>query len=236
MAQGGEAAVADPAESHRASPVPPDHDLVAAHLAGDPDAFAVLIGRHRDRLWRVALRMMRDPHDAADALQDAYLAAFRRVGTFRGDAQVTTWMHRVVVNACLDRLRRRQTRAREHPLPENPDRALVLGSEGPDPVEAQEARFDVGTALARLGADQRAALILVDMEGYSVDEAAEILGCAPGTVKSRCARGRARLVPLLAHLTDADDDRGRDRKSGDPRALDTDRGSAAGAPRRSTDE
>ncbi len=73
-------------------------------------------------------------------------------------------------------------------------------------MEAQEARFDVETALAQLGADQRAALILVDMEGYSVDEAAAILGCAPGTVKSRCARGRARLLPLLAHLAIPEED------------------------------
>jgi RNA polymerase sigma-70 factor (ECF subfamily) len=65
--------------------------------------------------------------------------------------------------------------------------------------------MDVGAALARLNPDQRAALVLVDMEGYSVEEAAVILGCAPGTVKSRCARGRAKLVPMLAHLTEAEE-------------------------------
>ena len=234
MAQGRDPDAATPAEQNpQLSPTsqppgspdspeatrPSDHDLVAAHLAGDPDAFAEMIGRHRDRLWRVALRMMRDPHDAADALQDAYLSAFRRVGTFRGEAQVTTWLHRVVVNACLDRLRRQQTRSREQPLPEYPDRAAVLGTEAtPDPVEVQEARLDIETALSQLGTDQRAALILVDMEGYSVDEAAAILGCAPGTVKSRCARGRARLLPLLAHLGDPEEDpapvRVRDRTAG----------------------
>ena len=212
-----------PEPSPEAGPEPSDTELVAAHLAGDPDAFAVMIARHRDRLWRVALRMMRDPHDAADALQDGYLAAFRRIGSFRGEAQVTTWLHRVVVNACLDRLRRRQTRMREQPLPENPDRAAALGSaQAVDPVEQQEARFDVESALGQLNPDQRAALILVDMEGYSVEEAAGILGCAPGTVKSRCARGRARLSPLLAHLAEPPDegppdparDRIRDRAGG----------------------
>ena len=147
--------------------------------------------------------MMRDPHDAADALQDAYVAAFRRIGSFRGEAKVTTWLHRVVVNACLDRLRRQQTRTREEPLPADPDRAAALGTESrADPLEIQEARVDVVSALAQLTADQRAALVLVDMEGYSVEEAATILGCAPGTVKSRCARGRARLSLLLAHLAE----------------------------------
>ena len=70
----------------------------------NPGAFAVLVARHRDRLWAIALRIMRSPEDAADALQDAYIAAFRRAGSYRGEAQVTTWLHRVVVNACLDRL------------------------------------------------------------------------------------------------------------------------------------
>ena len=83
----------------------PDAELLRAHIAGDPDAFATLVTRHQDRFWTIALRIMRNPEDAADALQDAYIAAFRRAGSYRGDAQVTTWLHRVVVNACLDRLR-----------------------------------------------------------------------------------------------------------------------------------
>lgn len=76
-----------------------DAALLRAHVDGDPDAFAVLVGRHQDRMWSIALRIMRNPEDAADALQDAYIAAFRRAGTYRGEAQVTTWLHRVVVNA-----------------------------------------------------------------------------------------------------------------------------------------
>lgn len=177
-----------------------DEELLQAHVDGDRGAFGVLVTRHRDRLWAIALRVMRNPEDAADALQDAYIAAFRRAASFRGDAQVTTWLHRVVVNACLDRLRRIRSRAAE-PLPEDPDRAAELGMvEAVDPLEAEEQRTEVTRALAQLNADQRAALVLVDMEGYSVGETARILGCAPGTVKSRCARGRAKLVPLLAHL------------------------------------
>ena len=177
----------------------PDAELLRRHVAGDPDAFATLVGRHRDRLWAVALRTMRNPEDAADALQDAYIAAFRRANSFRGESQVTTWLHRVVVNACLDRLRALRSRAAE-PLPEDLDRAPQLGVVAGDPIEAEQQRVDVTAALGRLNPDQRAALVLVDMQGYSVEEAATILHCAPGTVKSRCARGRAKLVPLLADL------------------------------------
>ena len=175
-----------------------DAALLAAHVAGDPEAFGLLVRRHRDRLWAVALRTTGDREEAADALQDGLVSAFRRAATFRGDAQVTTWLHRIVVNACLDRMRRRRTRP-TGALPEDEDRAAELAV-GPadDPAEASERRADVMAALAQLSEEQRAALVLIDMEGYSVDDAAAILGCAPGTVKSRCSRGRARLVPLLS--------------------------------------
>jgi RNA polymerase sigma-70 factor (ECF subfamily) len=178
-------------------PEPSDAELLQAHVDGDRDAFAILVRRHQDRLWAIALRVMRNPDDAADALQDAYIAAFRRAGSFRGDAAVTTWLHRVVVNACLDRLRSQRVRAAD-PLPEDLDRVAEFGRAEPDRLEAQEQRDRVVAAMALLNPDQRAALVLVDMYGYPVEEAAVILGCAVGTVKSRCARGRAKLAPLLA--------------------------------------
>lgn len=177
-----------------------DNELLSDHVAGDPHAFEVLVSRHANRLWAIALRTMRNPEEAADALQDAYISAFRRADTFRGDAAVTTWLHRIVVNACLDRIRRNKVR-RAEPLPEDPDRSVELGIiTDSDQLEIKERRADVVNALAQINADQRAALVLVDMEGYSVEEAAAILGCATGTIKSRCSRGRAKLVPLLSHL------------------------------------
>ncbi len=188
-----------------------DADLLAAHVAGDAEAFGELFARHRDRLWAVALRTTGDPEEAADALQDALVSAFRRAGSFRGDAAVTTWLHRVVVNACLDRHRRRAVRATE-PLPEVETLDVLPGAHGPsglggvppaDPaaaVEATERRTAVVAALRALPWEQRAALVLVDMEGWSVADAAQTLDCAPGTVKSRCARGRARLATLLGDL------------------------------------
>lgn len=177
-----------------------DAELLSAHVAGDPGAFALLVARHRDRMWAVAYRTVRDREDAAECLQEAYISAFRRADSFRGGAKVTTWLHRIVVNACLDKIRRNKVR-RTEALPEDPDRASVMGvASNADTVEESEQRSDVMDALSRLNADQRAAVILVDMEGYSVDETAEILGCAPGTVKSRCHRGRAKLAPMLEHL------------------------------------
>ncbi len=173
-----------------------DAQLLAAHIAGDPAAFETLVYRHRDRLWSVALRTTSDPEEAADALQDAFLSAFRRADQFRGEAAVTTWLHRIVVNACLDRLRRRATRPAV-PLPE--DLGQTLADPG-DQMSQRETQLIIAKALANLPPDQRAAIVLVDVEGQSVQEAAEILGCPTGTVKSRCSRGRARLAEELAFL------------------------------------
>jgi RNA polymerase sigma-70 factor (ECF subfamily) len=185
---------------------PDDRSLLAAHVAGDAEAFGTLFARHRDRLWAVALRTTGDPEEAADALQDAMVAAFRRAESFRGDSAVTTWLHRIVVNACLDRLRRRQVRLADA-LPDDLDdragRGSTVTADVVDPADVaidHERRNAVLAALETLPADQRAALVLVDMEGYSVEETAAILECAVGTVKSRCSRGRARLLPLLSGL------------------------------------
>lgn len=193
-----------PAELERAS----DHELLLAHVEGDPFAFGALFHRHRDRLWAVALRTMGNREDAADGLQDGLVAAYRRAGTFRGDAAVTTWLHRVVVNACLDRLRAAKVR-RAEPLPDDLEeyrgRGSTVSAVTEDPADvsvADERRRLVLSALQRLPDEQRAALVLVDMEGYPVAEAAAMLDCAVGTVKSRCSRGRARLAELLAPLLD----------------------------------
>jgi RNA polymerase sigma-70 factor (ECF subfamily) len=160
-------------------------------------------------MWAVALRTVRDPEEAADALQDAFISAFRAADKFRAESQVTTWLHRIVVNACLDRLRRRQVRAAE-PLPDDLEERAARGdvlasSTATDPateVVVEERRRLVLAALDQLPPDQKAALVLVDMEGWSVAEAAAVLEAPTGTVKSRCARGRARLAVLLSEVLD----------------------------------
>ena len=195
------------------SDAPDDRALLAAHLKGDPQAFGTLFSRHRDRLWAVALRTTGDREEAADALQDAMISAFRRAESFRGDSAVTTWMHRIVVNACLDRLRRRKVRSADA-LPDDLEEYSGRGSlststsgaaDRTDPEQRvldEEQRTAVLAALDALPAEQKAALVLVDMEGYSVGEAAQILDCAAGTVKSRCSRGRTRLAPLLRGIVE----------------------------------
>ena len=170
-----------------------DKELLRAHVAGDPDAFGELFRRHRDRMWAVATRTVGGNRDlAADCVQDAFLSAFRHAGNYRGEAAVTTWLHRITVNACMDRLRRER-----HVLRRASDLAEIdLPAEG-DAHASTEAVLDVRAALALLPEAQRLALVLVDMHGVSVAEAAQILEVAEGTVKSRCFRGREALAALL---------------------------------------
>ena len=177
-----------------------DVTLLHAHVAGDTEAFGELVRRHRDRLWAVALRTLHDPDDAADALQEAMISAFRRAAEFRGDAAVTTWLYRIVVNACLDRVRRRQAR----PTVALPEEGSGEPAEAHDRIAERDTAMAVEAALGALSVDQRAAITLVDIEGYSVAESASLLNVAEGTVKSRCARGRARLANLLGHLRNLD--------------------------------
>jgi RNA polymerase sigma-70 factor (ECF subfamily) len=174
-----------------------DRALLAAHVAGDRHAFDDLLRGHRQRMWAVAVRTLGDAEEASDAVQDASISAFRAAASFRGDSKVSTWLHRIVVNACLDRARRSAVRPTV-PLPEQPL---------PDPRDVLaegETRLDVQQALAGLPEDQRIAIVLVDLTGCSVEEAAAILEVPPGTVKSRCFRGRARLAVVLGHLRPED--------------------------------
>lgn len=195
----------DPSVPTQTGPAPQatDLDLLRAHAAGDPYAFTELFRRNRNRLWAVALRTVGDREEAADALQDALLSAHRAAARFRGESAVSTWLHRIVVNACLDRIRRRQAHPTV-PLPgstrgEDADRTTG-GVEPAAPAQDHDTALVVREALAGLPVEQRAALVLVDVQGYPVAEVARILGVAEGTVKSRCARGRARLAVMLGHL------------------------------------
>jgi RNA polymerase sigma-70 factor (ECF subfamily) len=178
-----------------------DQDLLARHVEGDPDAFGEVVRRHRDRLWAVALRTLGDREEAADAVQDALVSAYRAAHTFRGQAAVTTWLHRITVNACLDRARKAASR-KTAPVDdtERLEQLLEPHESASAPAERNDLHRQLLEALSTLPADQRAALVLVDMQGYPVAEAARILDVPSGTIKSRCARGRARLLPLLTHL------------------------------------
>lgn len=178
-----------------------DKDLLACHVAGDKDAFGEIVRRHRDRLWAVALRTLGDREEAADAVQDALVSAYRAAHTFRGQSAVTTWLHRITVNACLDRARKAASR-KTSPIDdaERLEQLLEPEESAAAPVERGDLHRELVEALGTLPPEQRAALVLVDMQGYPVAEAADVLDVPTGTVKSRCARGRARLQPLLTHL------------------------------------
>lgn len=166
-----------------------DSELLAAHVAGDRLAFAELFARHQRRLHRLARRTSASDEDAADALQDAMLSVHRNAASFRQDAAVASWLHRIVVNACLDRQRR------------NRIRPTIALDDGVASVADRTAQVDTAVlirdALMHLPVEQRAAVVAVHMQGCSIADAARALGVAEGTIKSRCARARARLAELL---------------------------------------
>jgi len=168
-----------------------DAELLAAHVAGDRYAFGELFHRHQRQLHRLARLTTHNREDAEDALQDAMLSAHRGAGAFRHDAAVGSWLHRIVVNACLDRLRR----TKAHPTSPLEDVYPVA-----DRTAQVETAIVVQRALMRLPVEQRAAVVAVDMQGYSVADTAALLGVAEGTVKSRCSRARVRLAELLGYL------------------------------------
>ena len=193
-----------------------DQELLTRHVEGDADAFGEIVRRHRDRLWAVALRTLGDREEAADAVQDALVSAYRAAHTFRGQSAVTTWLHRITVNACLDRARKAASR-KTAPVDdtERLEQLLEPHESASAPAERNDLHRQLIEAMGTLPPDQRAALVLVDMQGYPVAEAARILDVPTGTVKSR-----ARLLPLLTHLrpggTGEEDHRGggRNRKGG----------------------
>jgi len=162
-----------------------DAELVRIHADGDKEALGVLCRRHHSRLIAVAARIA--GQDADDAFQDGCLKAHRQAGRFRGDSAVTTWLHRIVVNAAIDIVRRR-------PLVAEPvDEART------DPEIAQaDTRLDLQEQWRRISPDQQAALLLIDLMDYPVVDAAQILDVPEGTIKSRAARARAALAAKLA--------------------------------------
>jgi RNA polymerase sigma-70 factor (ECF subfamily) len=167
-----------------------DQDLVLLFAQGDSAAFEEVVRRHEQRIYNLSLRMLGRPEDARDATQETFLAALRKLPSFRGDSSLGTWLHRVAVNACYDILRRRKRRAEEG-LPEDP------GAAPGDLAESSAEAVDVQRALAQVPEEFRAVLVLHDVQDLPYDEIAEILGVPVGTVKSRVHRGRVGLARLL---------------------------------------
>lgn len=175
-----------------------DAELLRAHVAGRRHAFAELLRRHNDHLWQTALRTSYTREDAADSLQDALLSAHRTAASFRAEAEVRSWLHAIVVNACLDRIRRNKTRRAVSLSPES----MPEPKDTRDDIAELEMSLVIDRALFTLPEEQRAALVAVELEGRSVAETAALLGVPEGTIKSRCARGRQRLQERLEFLRD----------------------------------
>jgi RNA polymerase sigma-70 factor (ECF subfamily) len=169
----------------------PDVELVELARLGDRHAFDELLRRHDDRMRSLAYRLLTDRHGMDDALQEAYLKAYRALDRFRAGSDFGTWLYRITYNACIDELRRRKRAPVTTEDPVDPTSAR------PGPERVVSAAETVRSALAGLPTDQRVTVVLVDGEGFDHREAAKILGVAPGTVASRLHRARAALRRIL---------------------------------------
>ena len=169
----------------------PDVELVELARRGERGAFDELLRRHDDRMRGLAYRLLADRHRMDDALQEAYLKAFRALDRFRAGSDFGTWLYRITYNACIDELRKRKR------APLSTDDPVDPTSPRPGPERVVGAAETVRAALAGLPVDQRVTVVLVDGEGFDHREAAKILGVAPGTVASRLHRARAALRQVL---------------------------------------
>jgi RNA polymerase sigma-70 factor (ECF subfamily) len=170
-----------------------DRQLIDAARSGDRAALDLLLRYHYDRIWALCRRLTGNEADAQDAAQEALIAIARGLHHFDGRAAFTTWSYRVATNACLDELRRRSRR----PAPAPPDERSAIDP-GPLPDHVVE-RMDIDRALALLPEEFRAAVVLRDLCDLEYADIGEVLGLAPGTVRSRIARGRAQLARHLGN-------------------------------------
>jgi RNA polymerase sigma-70 factor (ECF subfamily) len=164
--------------------------------AGDHAAFRDLVRLYDQGLRSLAFRLLGDAGLMDDVLQEAYVKAYRSVRTFRGDSSVRTWLYRITYNACLDDIRRR-SRSRSRVTDMSAGTEADLLAPGPDPGDRAVLRSGLAAALGALPPDQRAAVLLVDAEGFDYAAAGKVLGVAEGTVASRVSRARATLRGAL---------------------------------------
>ncbi|NHZ71098.1 MAG: sigma-70 family RNA polymerase sigma factor [Proteobacteria bacterium] len=173
-----------------------DIELIDRYLSGDIDAFNELMAAHEDRVFAVCLRMLRNREAALDATQDTFLTVFRKADRFKAQAAFSTWLYRVAVNTCYDHLRR-QKRKQADRLPETHD-TPDPGTE--DLLRAVDVRSDIEEALLGLTPEFRAAVVLVDLQGMSLEQASDTLEVPIGTIKSRLFRARKQLSQSLGNL------------------------------------
>jgi RNA polymerase sigma-70 factor, ECF subfamily len=190
----------EPTQAGRTPPLPEEAAVIARAAGGDRTAFAQLMEHYQSACYGLAWRLLGDPDQAADATQDAFVHAYRAIGTYRGGI-FRSWLLRITANASYDILRRQQRRP-SSPLPDPEEGAAELPDTGAvDPV-AEATRTELyrhlEVALRMLPDDQRTAVVLTDVYGMDYNEVAAMTESALGTVKSRIHRGRLRLRELLA--------------------------------------
>jgi RNA polymerase sigma-70 factor (ECF subfamily) len=173
-----------------------DRELIRRYLAGDVDAFESLMAAHEQRVFSICLRMMRDRDAALDATQETFLTVLRKADRYKEQAAFSTWLYRVTVNTCYDQLRRAKRR-RSEPIPEHLD---PHDPKSGDEISAVELRPEIERALGSIQPEFRAAVVLVDLEGMSLEGAADTLGVPVGTVKSRVFRARRQLAEELGNF------------------------------------
>ncbi len=174
-------------------------ELARRAAGGDEDAFAQLVGLHEKKVYGLALRMCGNPEDAADAAQEAFLAAWKGLPRFRGEAGFSTWLYRLTSNAAIDHLRRVKRQRGEVSL-DGGGPGLDAVDDAPSPqaqAEETELREAVAEGLSMLSEDHRQALLLRELRGLSYEEIASELRVDLGTVKSRISRARGSLRKIL---------------------------------------
>jgi RNA polymerase sigma-70 factor (ECF subfamily) len=178
-----------------------DARLVEAALRGDRDAFGDLVGRYQDRLFNTLLRIAGSREDAADAAQDAFVQAYLKLESFRGDSQFFTWLYRIAMNVALSRRRRRRPMESLDAAKSCAGEEPMDASAGPDDrMLAHERARQVQAALADLGEGHRKILVLRELEGCSYEVIADILELPVGTVRSRLFRARLQLRDKLRSM------------------------------------
>jgi RNA polymerase sigma-70 factor, ECF subfamily len=196
----------DMASPGRPGPIPDEATLLARMRAGDDDAFEACVRAHCGRLLHVAGRILRNPEDARDAVQEAFLSAFAQIGHFKGQSSLGTWLHRIVVNAALGRLRRLQRhpeKSIEGLLPhfgegEHQLDPPVPWKAAPETILHQQESCElVRHCISQLPEAYRTVLLLRDIEGLDTEATAAALGTSPGVVKTRLHRARQALRTLL---------------------------------------
>ena len=168
-----------------------DLELAGRIRSGDGTAFEALYQQHASRLYTLAYRMAGTANDADDLLQDIFLLAYRKVGSYRGESSLGTWLYRLAMNHCLDVLRNRQTRMGQ--LTDSMDEPEAAPVAAPGPALSTVSRIDLERAIEALPPACRAAFLLHDVEGFGHQEVADILGVSEGTSKSQVHKARLRI-------------------------------------------